>query len=243
MVEYNEWQLTTMKIDILQIGSYIGKDDIHKILEKETSCSAILVEPVPWFYKKLIKNYENIINPSRIIFENSVINVFDGICDFHCMKDEGNDLDFFGININWIKEISSLNLNMIKEHEEIILKNQINFKYETLKLNSITPRSLIKKYNISNVEYLKIDAEGSDFKILECWPFEIISPKYVKLEMAHLDGSVNKKEKLKELKEIMNKKEYSLLRIQDLDIIFYKKNNLILRSIIMRSNQWNKRIF
>lgn len=213
-----------MNIDILQIGAFIGKDDVQKILETETYCTAILVEPVPWFYEQLIKNYKNIINPSRIFFENSVINNFDGMCNFHCIEDKKYAQNIFGMNINWFKELSSLKINMIEEHEKVLSHDGFDLKleYKTLNLKSITSHTLIKKYNITSLQYLKIDAEGTDFQILMNWPFDMISPKYIQFESCHLDGYVNKNENVQKLAKFLNEKKYIFLKQDKLDMIFIK---------------------
>ena len=46
-----------MFYSIVQIGSFIGNDDVYKMLTEQPQCNAILVEPVPWFFDTLKRNY------------------------------------------------------------------------------------------------------------------------------------------------------------------------------------------
>jgi len=208
-----------MVYDIVQIGAYIGNDDVHNILKNELNASALLIEPVPWYFEKLKQNYKSIINPQRIKFDNRVINTYDGECDFYCIK----DLDYkynYNSEKNWVPEISGVKLELIKEHEQF-LKNE-TIKYETLKLKCITVLTLLKEYDITNIEFLKIDAEGLDFDLLINWPFETIAPKYIKFEACHLDGHVNKNTKLNILNDFLVKRNYSYLKQEGLDVIYSK---------------------
>ena len=208
-----------MFYSIVQIGAYVGNDDIHDILHKEPNAKALLIEPVPWYFEKLKENYKSIINPQRIKFDNRIIHTYDGECDFYCIK----DLEYkynYNAEKNWVPEISGVKLELIKEHEQF-LSNE-NIKYETLKLKCITVPTLLKEYNITNIDFLKIDAEGLDFDLLMNWPFEIIAPKYIKFEACHLDGHVNKSTKLNILNDFLIKKNYLYLKQEGLDVIYYK---------------------
>jgi FkbM family methyltransferase len=199
----------------------VGNDDIHNIIVNEPSVSALLVEPVPWFFDKLKQNYRLISNPKRITFVNSVIHTYDGVCEFHCM----NEVDYifnYTTEKNWGLEISGVNLNLIKQHERY-LKNQ-QFQFETLNLQCITPKSLIKKYNITDVEFLKIDAEGLDYKIIINWPFNLIRPRYLKFEQCHLDGTINSNTLSTSLNTFLTNKGYSFFKDDGLDRIYILNN-------------------
>lgn len=206
---------------IVQIGAYVGMDDVHDILSKENSINALLIEPVPWYFEKLKTNYQNIVNPKRIKFENRVVHTYDGECDFYCVKDLNYKYNY-NTEKNWGPEISGTNLNLIKEHEQFLQHE--NFKYETLKLKCIKSITLLKEYAISGIEYLKIDAEGLDFDLLINWPFDMAAPKYIKFEMCHLDGHINQSTKSKILNEFLINKGYQFFKTEGLDAIYKRKN-------------------
>ena len=46
-----------MFYNIVQIGAYVGNDDVHKIIVNEPSVNALLIEPVPWYFDKLKQNH------------------------------------------------------------------------------------------------------------------------------------------------------------------------------------------
>lgn len=210
-----------MFYNIVQIGAFVGKDEVHDILTKETNATAILIEPVPWFYDKLMENYSTISNSNRITFSSDVINLYDGVCEFHCM--ENIDYKFnYQTEKNWGPEISGTSMVLIKEHEQYL--DGQSFQYRTLNLNCISPKSFIKKHNITGIEFLKIDAEGMDFDLITNWPFDTIKPKYLQFEICHLDGHVNQKTKLNPLNSFLNKMGYNFLKNNGLDVIYALKN-------------------
>lgn len=200
-----------MFFNIVQIGAFIGTDKIHDILKKESEANALLIEPVPWNFEKLKNNYKSIINPDRIIFDNSVINTYNGECQFYAVKDKKYSQD-------WATQISSLKLNFIKDHEQFLNSNEI--EYEKLTLKCIKSEDIIQKYNITDIEFLKIDVEGFDYELIQDWPFDKIKPKYIQFELAHLDGKVNSKKKYFLMHEFLKSKRYNFLKDEDLDIIY-----------------------
>lgn len=203
-----------MFLNILQVGAFRGDDKIHKILKNEITASALLIEPVPWNFNLLKNNYKNIANPDRIIFDSSVINTYNGQCKFYAIKNNN-------YNTHWIPQISSLNLNFIKDHEQFA-NNEI-IEYEQLYLQCINFCSLIKKYKITNVELLKIDVEGFDYDLIIDWPYNKIKPKYIQFESAHLDGSVNQSDKIIYLHEFLYKRGYFFAKNEHLDKIFIRR--------------------
>lgn len=210
-----------MFYNIVQIGAFTGNDDVYKMLTEQPQCNAILVEPVPWFFDILKRNYWGIKNPSRVVFVNNVINTYDGECDFHCMKDNVNYKFNYNNEVDWGKEISSLKLNIIKEHENMFLDN-CKFQFETLKLKCLSPRSFVKQYDVTGIEYLKIDAEGFDYNILINWPFDLVMPTYIKFETTHLDGSVNKFSRYTELDNLLVKYGFKYLKTENRDAIYVR---------------------
>lgn len=210
-----------MFYNIVQIGAYVGNDDVYKIIINEPSVNALLIEPVPWYFDKLKQNYSNISNPSRITFDNTVIHTYDGECQFHCMKEVEYEFNY-NTDKNWGPEISGVNLQLIKQHEQYL--NNQQFQYETLNLKCITSLSLINKYNITDIEFLKIDAEGLDYDLITNWPFDKVKPKYIKFEHCHLDGHVNSNESYRSLDMFLSNRNYVFLKDEGLDKIYIRKN-------------------
>lgn len=200
-----------MFLNILQIGAFTGNDKIHQILKNEITANALLIEPVAWNFELLKNNYKNIANPDRIMFDSSVINTYDGQCKFYAVKNKN-------YNVHWVPQVSSLKLDFVKDHEKL-LNNEI-IEYEQINLQCISLSSLIKKYNITNIELLKIDVEGLDYDLLMDWPYDKIKPKYIQFEAVHLDGIVNKSSRLFQLNKFLMKQNYVFLKNEELDLIY-----------------------
>lgn len=204
-----------MFLNILQIGAFTGNDKIHEILKNEITANALLIEPVPWNFELLKNNYKNIANPDRIMFDSSVINTYNGQCEFYAIKNN----NYYA---HWIPQISSLKLNFIKDHQRFT--NNETIQYEQLHLQCINFSSLIQKYNITDVELLKIDVEGFDYNLITDWPYNKIRPKYIQFEAAHLDGNMNQSNKLyPHLYKFLNERGYLFIKDEELDKIFIRK--------------------
>lgn len=206
--------MCSMFFNIVQIGAFIGNDKIHKILKNKVDANALLIEPVPWNFEKLKNNYKNICNPNRILFSDSVINNYNGQCEFYAVKHKNYSQD-------WFIQLSSLKLNLIKEHEKLLNNDVI--EYQKLILPCINSLSLIEKYNITDIEFLKIDAEGSDCDLIKDWPYYKINPRYIQFESAHLDGKINSNNIFFSINEFLKTKGYFFLKQEKLDVI-YKRN-------------------
>lgn len=211
-----------MNCNIFQIGAYIGNDDIHMMLNEDINRTALLIEPVPWFFKKLKANYSNIANPDRIVFENVAINTYDGKCDFYCMQDDTNYKYNYDAETDWGSELSGLYEHIIKEHQNMFFKD-CEAKYDKLKLPCATISSLLKKHNITQIEYLKIDTEGFDGEIIKSWPYDEVRPKYIKFESTHLDGHVNQFSSSVQIDAKLLKEGYKFYKLLDRDLIYIIK--------------------
>ena len=65
-----------------------------------------------------------------------------------------------------------------------------NNKYLTEKVlvNGITFETLFKKYDVKEIDLLKIDVEGYDWHVLSMFPYHILKPKYIQAECKHWYG-------------------------------------------------------
>jgi len=203
-----------MFFNIVQIGAYIGKDEVHEIIKNESGLTALLIEPVPWNFEKLKQNYKNEVNLNTLLFDDSVINTYDGECEFYAVK-------YKNYSEPWATQLSSVKLNFIKQHEKFL--NNQTIDYEKLIKKCIKPSTLICKYNITDIELLKIDIEGLDYDILTNWPYEKINPKYIQFEAAHIDGNVNSQQKIFSLEVFLKNKNYVFLKHKNLDSIYIRK--------------------
>ena len=138
---------------LIQIGANDGQrfDELNKFI-KEHKIKSILVEPIIEYFEDLKKNYQNFEN---VHFENSAITV------------DNEEKEIFLVNKKnlenydeHVRGISSFNKDHLIKHG--VKSNHVIKK----KINCISISNLLKKYNISNLDLLFIDAEGYDGDIL-----------------------------------------------------------------------------
>ena len=162
---------------LVQIGANDGQRfDVLNTFIKEYKLNCILVEPIKEYFEELKKNYKNFEN---ISFENSLISVNNEI--FHIYKVDTKYLNQYDEHV---KGISSFDYKHL-------IKHGVKKKHVTKqKINSITLKELLLKYNYHNFDLLFIDAEGYDGKIVN--DFLTSSPirPYIIFEYIHIDNKI-----------------------------------------------------
>ena len=93
---------------------------------------------------------------------------------------------------------------------------------EEIKIQCLSPQSLIKKYSIEKVEKLMIDVEGSEYKILKSIDYKKVRINNIIFEKKHFDGTFNMGPKLKEIKDLLAANNYELFDLDEENIIAKK---------------------
>jgi len=167
-----------MNKTIIQIGSHVGdtcNDPIFNIVDNDTKL--ILVEPVPYLFEQLKKNYKKKFgNTNNIIFINKAVSNFIGEIEMTIPSEKNN----YSKLPYWASQLASVNNDHALGHIRNLLVEKINV--ETTTLNEI-----VKEYNISQIDLLHTDTEGHDYTILMNYNFEI-KPKRIMFEHKHMDG-------------------------------------------------------
>ena len=134
----------------------------------------IMVEPITEYIDKLPKH-------DNIHYENIAISNVKGNVDVHYIDPDKikHEKD------EWMKGISSINgasgpLDFNKHIERFRNCKKVNV--ETLTLNE-----LCEKYNVTEIDLLKIDTEGHDFIVLSTIDLDKINVKTIKIEHKHLN--------------------------------------------------------
>jgi len=158
----------------------IGSADFDTLIPlAKNGWHGIIVEPVPEFVANLEKH-------PNIIYENSAINTKDGEATLRYYdpvwaKD-------WRRGVGSISSVNNFNRNpQLKEKEKII------------KVPCYTLDTLIKKHNITQIDYLKIDVEGLEKDILNSYSFAI-KPTFIKCE--HIHWKEKKEEVFEKLKNL-----------------------------------------
>ena len=137
----------------------------------------IFVEPIKHYLDKLPRkeniHYENsCILPKKLIPENKLADII--YWDPEFIKSQGK------VN-EWMKGVSNtdMNRNTFRSNEGWKSGERVT------KVNALTLDELIDKYNVKEIDYIKIDIEGRDFEIIQDYSFKV-KPRLIKMESKFL---------------------------------------------------------
>jgi len=168
----------------VQIGANDGVtgDSLRPFITR-LQWKGVLVEPVPYIYKRLVENYEGY---RGLHFENSAIGIEDGYQNFYALSefDLQNNRLFTDYNKYKIDQLGSFNKETLLKHS--FMHPQFEKLIEEVKVPTLTFNSLLNKYNIKKIDLLQIDAEGYDFELLNSIKFDKVIPGILVFEHQHL---------------------------------------------------------
>ena len=183
---------------LVVIGAHHGywlQDEI-----KQTSKNILLVEPVRYNILQLKERYKNLNN---IFFDQNFISNDNSIISFFFVKE--NSISKLGKH--WASGIGSFSKKFILDHKSKSFKIEENDINE-IQIQTITFNELCEKYNISMIDKLLIDVEGSEKKIIESIDYKKIIIKELVFEYKHLDDTFFFKNNLKKLVSFLNSKNF-----------------------------------
>jgi len=170
-----------MNKTVIQIGSHVGdtrNDPIFNLVDESTKL--VLVEPVPYLFEQLKKNYTiRFPNNPNIIFINKAVSDFIGEIEM-TFPSERNDFSKFPF---WASQLASVDPEHALGHIDNLIVDKLFVKTTTI-------NDIVKQYNISHVDLLHIDTEGHEYTILMNYNFKI-KPKKILFEHKHMDGLHN----------------------------------------------------
>jgi FkbM family methyltransferase len=166
----------------VQIGANDGimEDPIHDFIIRY-GWKGILVEPQKKEFERLKKTYES---QSGLIFENLAIAKKTGTTNLYRLKDDlvtEQRLSGVATITPWIGEIGKISWFGKKD---VGLKRSDIIKE---KVDCITFSDLMKKYAVTRIDLLQIDAEGYDFEIIKTVNFDQLRPRIIQFEHRHLN--------------------------------------------------------
>ena len=198
---------------LVVIGAHFGvwlKDQIYSLKDHKI----LLVEPVPYNYKKLYEDFKN--NKNIQICTNAIFSE-NKIKKFYFVKESS----ITKLKKHWASGIGSFNKNHILDHKGKRFKIEEE-DIEEIDLEFITFENLIKKYSVKSIDKLQIDAEGAEYEILKSINFKSIYIKSIQFEFKHFDGTFKEGPKLEEIKNNLISEGYDLKKIDNENIIAYK---------------------
>ena len=194
----------------IQIGVHDGvsNDNIHDLIIKKNNWTGIFVEPIKYLFEKLKNNYGG---SSKFVFENIAIAQKNCVQKFYHIK--RNVRNSFRPPLPfWYDELGSFRKSHIIKHfgpkvgPVIVEKN----------IDCITFDELCRRNKVCRIDFLNIDVEGYDYRILSQLDFSKYSPLAILIEYKHLS-------------KIEKAKLAYLLKINDYTIIKYPEDLLALK--------------
>ena len=164
-----------MKFSLVVIGAHSG-DKLSKAIETYSKHGdVLLVEPVPWLFKKLQEKYgsaKSVHLLQAVISENDVDEV-----SFFAPTQSANEIATWGDQLGSLNPVHALGHN-----------KEFSGKIDEIKVRGISFDTLINKFEIEQIDVLHTDTEGYDARLLSVFPFDKIKPRELIFEYKHSDG-------------------------------------------------------
>jgi FkbM family methyltransferase len=173
----------------VQVGSNDGLqgDPIHDLIISHAHWKGIFIEPVPYLFHRLRRNYGN---ADRFIFENVAISKKSELRQFYYVSEDakaalGENLPF------WYDQTGSFDKSHLMEHvDRINMALQSYIVEEHIRTRSL--QELFDRHDIQEIDLVHIDAEGYDYHILSQLDFLRYRPAVILFEHEHLSDDEKK---------------------------------------------------
>jgi len=164
----------------VEIGSNDGEQHDHlrpHILG--LSWSGVMVEPVPYVFERLVRNYGHL---ERVRLENAAVGETDGHRDFFYLQDasqaERRSMP------SWYDGVGSFSRESVLSHARHIA--DIEERIVCRQVPTITFESLCARHHLDRIDLLVIDTEGYDWEIIRRIDLEARRPRLLVYEHYHL---------------------------------------------------------
>jgi FkbM family methyltransferase len=177
-------------VTFIQVGANDGfyHDPLHKFI-RMYGWKGVLLEPQPSVYKNYLSKLHKKTPGVHAI--NAALSNHDG--EQNMYKIAFSDLRWATGLTSFRKEalekaIDSGHVGRLAERygEKLPAKREDYIGQE--KIMSISPETLIKKYNLGKIDWVQIDAEGFDFEIIKLLKIEQSQPRVMVYEKSHLSS-------------------------------------------------------
>ena len=198
---------------LVVIGAHTGQY-LKETISKYSDKNILLVEPVPYNYEVLEKEYGN--NENFFLCKNAVLDISHKQKFFYVKKDSIKKL-----GKHWATGIGSFDKNHILSHKG----KRFNIEHEDIQeieIDFIKFEELVKRYSIKSIDKLQLDVEGAEYKILNSIDFHILSINEIFFESKHFDGTFFEGNKLKETKIMLEANGYILEKVDSENILARK---------------------
>ena len=88
-----------------------------------------------------------------------------------------------GGQLDWVRGVGSDNL----DHNHMVANPQWEEYERIITIDCLTLDSLLEKHKVSDVDFMKVDAEGSEYSIFSNYSWNV-KPTMIKMEMSHWEN-------------------------------------------------------
>ena len=202
------------KFGLVVIGAHIGIH-IQQDLKKNEEQNILLIEPVPHNIDAL---KENTLKFKNVIIEQIAISSKKENKKFYFVK--ANSIHKLGKH--WASGIGSFDKQHILNHKTKRFKIE-EIDIESIEVQSLSFSDLVEKHEISFINKLQIDVEGTEHEILNSINFDQVNIDTIIFESKHFDGTFKEGPKLEEIKKKLIKNSYEIRKL-DNENYLAKKN-------------------
>ena len=200
---------------LIQIGANDGlRFDVLNKYIKEYKIDSLLVEPVPFYFSKLKDNYSK---DNFVKLEKSAISKKSGTINMYTVKREY--LDKYDEHI---KGINSFNKKHLNKHN--VKSNHI----EKISVECLSPKDLLEKHQINNLDLVFIDAEGYDGDIVINFLNYIDYQPIIIFEFIHIKHNL-----FTNVIKKLDEKKYNYFSIDE-NLICFSKKDIFYESIHLK---------
>ena len=198
---------------LVVIGAHTGQY-LTEIISEYIDKNILLVEPVPYNYQVLEKEYSN--KENFFICKNAIIDNTSKQYFFYVKKESIKKL-----GKHWATSIGSFDINHILSHKGKRF-NITDEDIQKIEIDFITFNDLIDRYSIKSIDKLQLDVEGAEYRILKSIDFNKVKINQIIFESKHFDGTFLEGKKLEETKRMLEMKGYTLEKIDSENILAKK---------------------
>jgi FkbM family methyltransferase len=160
----------------IQVGAHDGSsnDPIREMIHAY-GWRGVLIEPQKELFDRLVESYQSC---PQLKFENVAVADEDGVRTLYRVPPGTPGVP------DWASQLASFDLKTVRFHKKWI--PNIDNLIEEVPVKCLSIKTIAERNGLDDVGLVQIDAEGYDFEIVKSIPFEVMKPKIVAFEHAHL---------------------------------------------------------
>jgi FkbM family methyltransferase len=169
-------------IFVLKIGANDGMkyDPIGDYLRSDSRYRGVLVEPVPYYARLLADNFGV---TARFSIEQVAVSHSSGQMKMYYIPENASEILGQHFDVAAVRPLASLDRKHLIKH----LSPEYHNLVQSVTVECLTVKELLRRNHIKHIDLLNIDAEGHDWIILQQFDFNVVRPKIVLFEREHLN--------------------------------------------------------